>query len=221
MTSTSLTENILSLSFQWKGNGESGWDRLLVYAVPNGSATPGPNNPASNSTIMQGVTGATLIYTQTTFPQAAYAQAAVVIPSNFVGTTFRLYFVFQGDSSFGTSPGAAVDEISLIAAAPATYTSTATGGLWSSPATWVGNAVPAGGNDIVIAAGSIVTIDGAYSPRDLTVNGQLQWNATANALNVNGNMLINPGGKFYGYTTLPANVVCNLLEILQIMDMQT
>ncbi|NDA99232.1 MAG: hypothetical protein EBY31_08540, partial [Flavobacteriia bacterium] len=210
VTSTSLTENILSLTFQWKGNGESGWDRLLVYAVPNGSATPGPNNPLSSSTIMQGVTGATLIYTQTTFPQAAYAQAAVVLPSTFVGTTFRIYFVFQADGSFGTSPGAAIDEISLIASAPATYTSTSTGGLWSSAATWVGNAVPPAGNDFVIAAGSIVTIDGVYSPRDLTVNGQLQWNATANALNVNGNMLINPGGKFLGYTTVPAVVTCNL-----------
>jgi len=210
VTSTSLTENIMSLSFQWKGNGESGWDRLLVYAVPNGSATPGPNNPAANSTIMQGVTGATLIYTQTTFPQAAYAQAAVTIPSIFVGTTFRIYFVFQADGSFGTSPGAAIDEISLIASAPATYTSTSTGGLWSSAATWVGNAVPPAGNDFVIAAGSIVTIDGVYSPRNLTVDGQLQWNATANALNVNGNMLINPGGKFLGYTTVPAVVVCNL-----------
>ena len=210
VTSTSLTENMLSLTFQWKGNGESGWDRLLVYAVPNGSATPGPNNPAANSTIMQGVTGATLIYTQTTFPQAAYAQAAVSIPSTFVGTTFRIYFVFQADGSFGTSPGAAIDEISLIASAPATYTSTSTGGLWSSPATWVGNAVPAAGNDFVIAAGSIVTIDGVYSPRDLTVNGQLQWNATANALNVNGNMLINPGGKFYGYSTTPAIPTINL-----------
>ena len=210
VTSTSLTENILSLTFQWKGNGETGYDRLLVYAVPNGSATPGPNNPLSNSTIMQGVTGATLIYTQTTFPQATYAQAAVNLPSSFVGTTFRIYFVFQGDNSFGTSPGAAVDEISLIASAPATYTSTSTGGLWSSAATWVGNAVPPAGNDFVIAAGSIVTIDGVYSPRDLTVNGQLQWNATANTLNVNGNMLINPGGKFYGYSTVPAVVTCNL-----------
>ena len=210
VTSTSLTENILSLTFQWKGNGETGYDRLLVYAVPNGSATPGINNPLSPSTIMQGVTGATLIYTQTTFPQATYAQAAINLPSSFVGTTFRIYFVFQGDNSFGTSPGAAVDEISLIASAPATYTSTSTGGLWSSAATWVGNAVPPAGNDFVIAAGSIVTIDGVYSPRDLTVNGQLQWNATANTLNVNGNMLINPGGKFYGYSTVPAVVTCNL-----------
>ena len=210
VTSTSLTENIMTLSFQWKGNGESGWDRLLVYAVPIASATPGPNNPTSNSTIMQGVTGATLIYTQTTFPQAAYAQAAVALPSTFVGTTFRIYFVFQGDNSFGTSPGAAVDEISLIASAPVTFTSTAIGGLWSSAATWVGNAVPPAGNDFVIAAGSIVTIDGVYSPRNLTVDGQLQWNATANALNVNGDMLINPGGKFLGYSTGPAVVTCNL-----------
>lgn len=210
VTSTSLTENLLGLSFQWKGSGESGYDRLLVYVAPASSGTPGANNPASPSLIMQGVTGYTLIYTQTNYAQSAYTLGTASIPSSFVGTTFRLFFVFQGDNSFGTTPGAAIDEISLTAASPATYTSTATGGLWSSPATWVGNFVPPAGNDFVIAANAIVTIDGAFSPRNLTVNGQLQWNAVANALNVNGNMLINPGGRFIGYTSASAVATTNL-----------
>ena len=210
VTSTSLTENMLNLSFQWKGSGEGGYDRLLVYVAPASSNTPGPNNPASPSTIMQGVTGYTLIYTQTNYAQAAYTIGTASVPSSFVGTTFRLYFVFQGDNSLGVSPGAAVDEISLTSSVPATFTSTATGGLWSSPATWVGNYTPPSGNDFVIAAGAIVTIDGVYSPRDLTVNGQLQWNAVANALTVNGNMLINPGGKFIGYTSASGIATTNL-----------
>jgi len=108
VTSTIASESILALNFQWKGSGESGYDRLLVYAVPDGSALPGPNNPLSPSTIMQGpVAGYTLIYTQTNYAQATYTQASAIVPSSFVGTSFKLYFVFQGDNSFGTSPGAA------------------------------------------------------------------------------------------------------------------
>ena len=47
------------LEFQWKGNGESGWDRLLVYTAPT-SVTPVAGTPSSSATTL---TGATLVYT--------------------------------------------------------------------------------------------------------------------------------------------------------------
>ena len=208
VTAASLTETILSLSFKWKGSGESGWDRMLVYVAPT-SVVPVAGTPASSSTVL---TGATLVYTQASAAQTTYTTATVSLPSNLVGTTFRLIFTWQNDGSFGTSPGAAVDEISLISAAPATFTATANGGLWSSPASWVGGVVPGAGNDISIPAGAIVTIDQVTSYRNLDVNGILQWNATANAMTLSGNLNINSGARFLPYSSVatPVGVVVNI-----------
>jgi hypothetical protein len=197
VTAASLTETLLNLSFKWKGSGESGYDRLLIYVAPT-SVTPVAGIPASTSTT---ITGATLVYTQASASQSTYTSTSISLPSNLVGTTFRLIFTWQNDSSFGTSPGTAIDEISLISSAPATFTATANGGLWSSPATWVGGVTPGAGNDISIPAGSIVTVDQVTSYRNLDVNGILQWNGTTNAMTISGNVTINSGGKFLPYIT--------------------
>lgn len=104
----------ITLSFYWKGNGESNWDRMLVYTAPN-TVTPVANSPASNSTA---IAGATLVWTQVTFPQAAYTLATIALPDGLAGTTVRIIFTWQNDASLGTSPGAAVDNISLTYTPP-------------------------------------------------------------------------------------------------------
>ena len=101
--------SIINLSFQWKGNGESGFDRLLVYTAPT-SVTPAAGTPASSSTTL---TGATLVFTQPVFNQTSYTSANVSLPSSLAGTTVRLIFTWQNDASGGTSPGAAIDNIAL------------------------------------------------------------------------------------------------------------
>lgn len=115
-------ETKILFSYKWKGNGESGWDRLLVYTAPT-TVTPVAGTPAANSTIL---TGATLIFTQGTFPQAAYFTQIINIPPSLAGTTFRLIFTWQNDVSGGTTPPAAIDEISLTSQTPSplhgTYT---------------------------------------------------------------------------------------------------
>ncbi|WP_333875650.1 GEVED domain-containing protein [Flavobacterium sp.] len=98
-----------TLTFQWKGNGESGWDRLLVYTAPT-SVVPVANTPASNSTTLS---GATLVWTQPNYSQSGYTTATVNLPNSLAGTTVRLIFTWQNDGSFGTSPAGAVDNISL------------------------------------------------------------------------------------------------------------
>ena len=102
-------ETFIVLSFKWKGNGESGWDRFLIYTAPT-SVTPVAGTPASSSTA---ITNATLVYTQPVFTQTSYTSGYVKLPSNLAGTTFRLIFTWQNDGSGGVSPGAALDNINL------------------------------------------------------------------------------------------------------------
>ncbi|MHC1774635.1 MAG: GEVED domain-containing protein [Lentimicrobium sp.] len=117
----------ISLQFYWKGYGESGWDRMLVYTAPT-SVTPVVDVPASNSTVL---TGAVLVWTQATFPQSTYTQVTVALPNSLAGATVRLIFTWQGDESFGSNPPAAIDNIMLTADVPA-------------PAAYSWTSVPAG-----------------------------------------------------------------------------
>ena len=89
----------------------------------------------------------------------------------------------------------------------ATITSTNMGGLWSSPATWVGGVVPSAFSDVVIADGATVTIDATIAigaVKDVTIgqgaSGILQFSfpgAVNLTVNFGGNVLINPGAKLF------------------------
>ncbi len=83
-------------------------------------------------------------------------------------------------------------------------TTTALGGLWSSTATWVGGVLPSATDDVTIADGATVTIDGSYTVNKLTIgqgtSGILQWNNTATQpLTVNSDILINTSAKLLDY----------------------
>lgn len=145
----------INLSFYWKGSGQVGNDRLLVYTAPT-SVVPMANQPVSPST---GIFGATLVWTQTTVT-GSYTLANVSLPSSLAGTTVRLIFTWQNDASGGASPGAAVDNISLnyVCGTPASITGVSplcpgglvplsnvfTGGTWASSNPAVGTISPSG-----------------------------------------------------------------------------
>ena len=99
------------LSFYWKGAGEAGFDRALVYTAPNTTF------PAANAAVPA---GATNVWTQPNVQAPpAYTLASITLPNTLAGTTVRLIFTWQNDGSLGALPGAAFDNISLtyIAAA--------------------------------------------------------------------------------------------------------
>jgi len=75
----------------------------------------------------------------------------------------------------------------------ATVTSVASGG-WSNPATW-DTGVPAPTDDVVIGAGTAVTIDTTpITVNSLLVNGTLQYDTVVRAFTVTTNLSIAPGG---------------------------
>jgi cytoskeletal protein CcmA (bactofilin family) len=108
----------INLSFYWKGKGESGYDRLLVYTAAN-TVTPVAGTPASSSTTL---TGATLQWTQPSYAVTTYTAASITLPNSLAGTTVRIIFTWQNDASLGTSPGAAVDNIGLVYTPPCSGT---------------------------------------------------------------------------------------------------
>ena len=118
---------------------------------------------------------------------ASYTPLALTL-----GATY--YWMVVPTSSAGGPTSCPVFSFTVVA--PATYTATAAGGLWSSPATWVGGVVPPAGNDISIPAGSVVSADQTMSYKNLTIDGVLQWSAGNYALTLSGNLVINNGGKF-------------------------
>jgi hypothetical protein len=136
----------ISLSFALKGNGETGWDRLLVYTAPT-TVTPTAGVPASSSTALS---GATLRYTQTSF-FSTFSTQTLTLPNTLAGTTVRLIFTWQNDGVLGSQPPAAVDNISLTYTPPPP-TITATPATLSFDPTTVGTS----------SAALITTIGGSF-----------------------------------------------------------
>lgn len=100
---------------------------------------------------------------------------------------------------------------SMLQLVPNTATAIATGGLWSNPATW-GGVLPNLLSNVVIPAGAIVTMDQVATVADITVNGTLQWNATANAMTITNDFTIGATGSLLAYTaaSTPAGSTINI-----------
>lgn len=200
----------LLYSFNWFTNTtDVGWDLIQVVTAPTTVIPTGTTTyPGSGSTTNTGLSGGTVLgglESQST-PQTA---SGVIVGT--AGQTVRLIFVWKNDGSFGNNPPGAIDNISVTATATLpTYTATTTGGLWSSPATWVGGIVPPASTNAVIPAGSVVTMDQAVSVANLTVNGTFQWNATNSALTALENVTIGSTGRFLAYSSSLSSPTINV-----------
>ncbi|MDI1316154.1 GEVED domain-containing protein, partial [Flavobacterium sp.] len=198
-------QTVVTLAFKWKANGEgsttSDWDNLKVFWGTTANIGVPVANTALSATFQVSGTGATSGMYK--LSSAAYNNETITV-SGIAGATYRLVFSWKSDSSTISNPPASIDEVNMVANAPAAFTAVQ-GGLWSSAATW-GGSVPGAGNDVTIPAGMIVTVDQVTSYRNLTIGGRVQWNGTANAMTLGGNLTINSGGVFLPYSTVATPV---------------
>jgi hypothetical protein len=97
------SETCIQLSFNWRCDGELGYDFLKVYLI-NTSTTPtfGNQLPAANQLGVEYSSG------------SGWQTANITIPASNAGTTKRLVFSWRNDGNSGSNPAAAVDNISLI-----------------------------------------------------------------------------------------------------------
>lgn len=109
-------ETSVTLSFSWNARGETGfWDALMVGFCPT-SVTPVAGTTTLGTGLPEGITNAGQFWTNA----ASATQSAVInLPEGILGNcsapvTVRLVFTWKNDGSGGTSPPAAVDNISLV-----------------------------------------------------------------------------------------------------------
>lgn len=149
----------ITLSFQWKGFGEPGADRMLIYTAPT-SLTPVVNVPASPSTSMP---GATLVWTQPNATTAAFTPETIALPSSLAGTTVRLIFTWQTDANLGTSPGGAIDNISFTYVCSAPEPIAGTLSLCTGTTTTLSDPSPAGAWSSSTAAVGTISSSGVVT----------------------------------------------------------
>ena len=117
--------NGYTFSFDWHCNGESGYDYMKVYwgnpvNIPANSTT----QPAG-STAMQPNVNSSYADRFNTLTGQAYQTFTTTLPGLTTGAVKRIYFYWHNDGSSGTTPPAAVDNISISAiycAAPTNLT---------------------------------------------------------------------------------------------------
>jgi hypothetical protein len=207
-------ETILKLSFKWKVGGEGASDvdndNMKIFLVPSTVVPTVNNTVASNYQIY----GGTSVFGMYKLSSTNY-NAETINFSVTAGATYKLVFSWKSNPITIANPPAAIDEISLTSVSPNNIYSTPIGGLWSSPASWVGGIVPNAENAI-IADGAIITIDQPVTVNDLTVgegnSGVLQWNSVRNNINALGNVMVNNGANFNLFTAeaSPRGVLVNV-----------
>lgn len=95
-----------TLTFDWKANGEgvsSDYDNLKVFLVDVATT------PVAGTELTTGLVGEDWYNLQTT-----WQNGSISLPATLSGTTKRLVFSWVNDGSAGTTPPAAIDNVSIV-----------------------------------------------------------------------------------------------------------
>ncbi|MCA6069363.1 GEVED domain-containing protein [Chryseobacterium sp. RG1] len=112
--------SLATFSFDWKANGESSYDYVRVWLVPaNFMPTPGVQIAAATGRVQIGQ------YNLNGTTWSSYSNANLNLTS-YAGSVMRLVFEWRNDTSGGTQPPAAIDNIVLRVCSTATPVVTVT-----------------------------------------------------------------------------------------------
>ena len=127
----------INLSFDWKNLGETGWDYIRVWMVPvSWTPTPGTQVTAAADRIQVG---------GNFVGNANWSSfSSVQNWANYAGTSRRIIFEWRDDTSGGTNPPGAVDNINIsVITCPQPSALTVTGeDTTSISISWTGVAIP-------------------------------------------------------------------------------
>ena len=133
---------------------------------------------------------------------SGFSSRLLAVPAAYKVSNAKL--AFQVASTYG-SHDIWLDNVLVKEYPAANILSTTLGGLWSTPATWVGGALPTIFDNVIIADSATVTINTALTIGGLTIgqgnSGVLQWTNNNFALTVTNNINIAPGAKLLAYST--------------------
>jgi len=112
-------QSVINLAFDWKNNGEDGFDYLRVsYAPTTFTPTAVNNSGLAVGTAISGTgTGTPVILLDNLQSQTSFANASVALPASLAGTTVRLIFTWVNDNSLVNNPPAAFDNVVLTTSA--------------------------------------------------------------------------------------------------------
>jgi hypothetical protein len=111
-------ETNISLSFDWLANGEAGfWDALMVSVAPT-TYTPTATTTSLGTAYLAGVTEIGRYWLQTTTQNVNINIPLSAINNCSSAQTVRIIFSWKNDTSGGTNPPAAVDNISMVSSVP-------------------------------------------------------------------------------------------------------
>ncbi|MCG2610445.1 choice-of-anchor J domain-containing protein, partial [Flavobacterium sp. SM15] len=159
------TAALLTLSFDWRANGETSVDYLRAWLVPV-TYTPTPGTLITTG-------GGRINITGNLFGTTAFQSENNMIPTaGFAGQTMRLVFEWRNDGANGNQPPAAIDNVNLsvVTCPPPTALAVQTTSATSATLTWtpVG---PATQWEVYAVPFDGATVPGPLTTPTHTVNG--------------------------------------------------